>query len=196
MIHPIHIIGSPVLRKTAKDIDKDYPELEQLISDMLESMDSSSGVGLAAPQIGFSIRLFTIDTEPMQDDEDEDEKEEIPLIKKTFINAHIIERSGDIMTYDEGCLSIPGLREEVDREDKILIRYQDENFNSHEETYEGIVARIIQHEYDHLEGILFTDHLSVLRKRLLKKKLTNISKGIFDANYKFKLGNVTKKKRR
>lgn len=207
MIYPIHIIGSPVLRKVSQDIEKDYPDLDLLIKNMYETMYNSAGVGLAAPQIGVSIRLFVIDTEAMVKDNEEDEEddepqegdefegEEIPIIKKVFINAHIVERTGDIMIYDEGCLSVPGMREEVEREDKIRIKYCDENFNYFDEYYEGIAARVIQHEYDHIDGKLFTDHLSAIRKRLIKKKLANISKGVFEAKYKVILGNGGNKRK-
>lgn len=182
MIYPIYIIGSSVLRKVAKDIDKDYPEFDKLIENMFETMEKSDGVGLAAPQIGKSIRLFIVDASPLADEEPE-----LKDFKKVFINAQITERTGEKELMDEGCLSIPGINEEVKRETKIKIEYYDENFEFHSEKYEGILARIIQHEYDHIDGILFTDRISPLRKRLIKGKLLAISKGKFEHRYKFKL---------
>ena len=182
MIRPVHIYGSPVLRKVAQNIESTYPDLKQLIDDMFETMHHSDGIGLAAPQIGLSIRLVVIDASPLEEDE--------PLMKdfkKVFINAKIIERFGEIKLYKEGCLSIPKLREDVEREEKIRIQYFDENFIPHEEVFDGTAARIIQHEYDHLEGMLFTDRVSALRRKLLSGKLLSISKGKFDVDYKFKL---------
>jgi len=195
MIYPIHVIGSQVLRQTAKDIDKNYPDLAKFIEDMKETMYNSAGVGLAAPQVGKPIRLFVIDTTPMNEDNKEEGVEKEPDIKKVFINAKIVERFGDIMTYDEGCLSVPGIREEVDREEKIRIQYYDENFNFFDEEYTGIASRVIQHEYDHLEGKLFTDRLWAIRKKLLQRKLGNVSKGEFEAKYKTVLGTPIKKRR-
>jgi len=182
MIYPVVIYGSPVLRKVAQDISKDMENLDEFIKDMWETMYVSDGVGLAAPQVGQSLRLFVIDSMPMTED-DEDEVD----IKRTFINAQIIERKGEEWNMGEGCLSIPGIREEVSRPDEIHIQYYDENWEYHDEWFSGIAARIIQHEYDHLEGILFTDRLAPLRKRLLKSKLTAITKGKFRADYKYKL---------
>ena len=184
MIYPITIIGHPVLRKVAKDIDKNYKELPVLLEDMFTTMYKSDGIGLAAPQIGLSIRLFVIDLSTMAEDEEDDSLKDF---KKVFINAKIVERSGEIISYEEGCLSIPNIRENVKREDKIRIQYYDENFEYHDEEYEGIKARVVQHEYDHIDGKLFVDHISSLRKRLIRGKLTSISKGKFRADYKFKL---------
>ena len=179
MILPIIAYGDPVLKKKASDIDVTYPNLKELIANMYETMYGAFGVGLAAPQIGLSIRLFLVDTEPFAEDESysEEERETLKNFKKTFINAQIIEESGDDWAFSEGCLSIPDVREDVMRPPKVTIRYQDENFKMHTEVYEGLIARVIQHEYDHIEGVLFTDKLSSFKKRLLKGKLNNISKG-------------------
>jgi peptide deformylase len=179
MIYPIVVYGHTVLRKVAEDIDKDYPGLDQLIPDLFETMYYSEGLGLAAPQIGKSIRIFVIDGAPVAEDEPS-----LADFKKVFINAHIIEKSGEQVLMNEGCLSIPNLREEVLREAKIRITYHDENWEYHDEIYDGFKARVIQHEYDHLDGIMFTDKVSPLRRRLLKSKLTAISKGRFEAEYK------------
>lgn len=179
MIYPIVVYGHPILRKIAAEIDKDYPGLGQFISDMFETMYYSDGLGLAAPQVGKSIRLFVIDGKALAEDEPE-----LADFKKVFINAHITERSADLVPMIEGCLSIPHLREEVERESRIRINYYDENWEFHDEVYEGYKARIIQHEYDHLDGILFPDRLSPLKKRLLKGKLTAITKGNFEADYR------------
>ena len=181
MILPIVAYGDPVLKKVAEEIDSDYPGLEKLIADMFETMYSSKGVGLAAPQINKSIRLFIIDASPFAD-----EYPELEGWKKTFINPRILEEEGQEWDFNEGCLSIPGIREDVERKPELILEYEDENFELHEEKFDGIIARVIQHEYDHLEGILFTDHLSPLKKRLLKGKLNDISKGIVDVNYKMK----------
>ena len=179
MTYPIVVYGHPILRRISEDIDKDYPGLNQIIDDLFETMYSSEGLGLAAPQIGKSIRIFVIDGKPLSDDEPE-----LSDFRKVFINARITEKFGDLQIMNEGCLSIPNLREEVNRESHIRITYYDENWEFHDETYEGYKARIIQHEYDHLDGILFTDKVSPLRKRLLKSKLTAISKGKFEADYR------------
>lgn len=179
MIYPIVIYGHPVLRKVASDIDKDYPGLQQLISDLFETMYYSDGLGLAAPQIGKSIRIFVIDGKELAEDEPS-----LANFKRVFINAHITERSAGLVPMTEGCLSIPNLREEVVRESRIRINYYDENWEYHDEIHEGYRARIIQHEYDHLDGILFPDKLSPIRKRLLKGKLFAISKGNFEAEYR------------
>jgi peptide deformylase len=182
MIRPVHIYGSPILRKVAEDIDSKYPDLKQLIEDMFETMHHSDGIGLAAPQIGLSIRVIVIDASPMEEDDPT-----LKDFKKVFINARILERFGEKKLYKEGCLSIPNLREEVEREEKVRIKYLDENLEPHDEIFDGIPARIIQHEYDHLEGTLFTDRVSALRRKLLSAKLLGISKGKFDVDYKFKL---------
>jgi peptide deformylase len=182
MIRSVYIYGSPILRKVAQDIDSNYPDLKQLIVDMFETMHYSDGIGLAAPQIGLSIRLIVIDASPLEEDDPT-----MKDFKKVFINAKIVERLGEKKIYKEGCLSIPNLREEVEREEKIRLQYYDENFKLHDEIFDGIPARIIQHEYDHLEGLLFTDRVSSLRRKLLGGKLLAISKGKFDVDYKFKL---------
>jgi peptide deformylase len=179
MTYPIVIYGHPILRKVAEDIDKDYPDLQQLISDLFETMYKSEGMGLAAPQIGKSIRIFVIDGTPIADEEPE-----LASFKKAFINAHIVEKSGELKPMTEGCLSIPHLREEVNRESHLRIKYYDENWKFHNDVFDGYKARIIQHEYDHLDGILFTDKVNPLRKRLIKSKLTAISKGRFEVDYR------------
>ena len=182
MIYPIVIYGSPVLRKVAQEIDKDYSELEKFISDMWETMYQSDGLGLAAPQVGKSIRLFVIDCAPMEEDEPK-----LKDLKKVFINAKITKREGDDLPFNEGCLSIPLIREDVVRPSKVRMEYYDENFNFHDEWFEGIAARVIQHEYDHTEGILFTDKVAPIKRRLLKGKLQAITKGKFKVDYKVKL---------
>jgi peptide deformylase len=179
MTYPIVVYGHPVLRKVAEEIDKDYPDLQKLIDDLYDTMYHSEGLGLAAPQIGKSIRIFVIDGAPVGEDEPE-----LANFKRTFINAHLVEKNGEQFPMNEGCLSIPNLREEVKRESHIRIRYFDENWEYHDDVYDGYKARIIQHEYDHLDGILFVDRINPLRKRLLKSKLKDISKGNFEAEYK------------
>jgi len=181
MLLPIVAYGDPVLKKVAQEIDSDYNGLPQLIADMFETMYAAKGVGLAAPQVGKSIRMFIIDATPFEDD-----YPELKGWKKIFINPRILEEEGEKWEYNEGCLSIPGIREEVVRKPSLVLEYEDENFELHEETFDGVIARVIQHEYDHLEGILFTDRLSPLKKRLLKGKLNDISKGIVDVTYKMK----------
>jgi len=196
MILPIVAYGDPVLRKKGVIIDKDYPDLDGLIENMFETMYTSKGIGLAAPQIGQSIRLFLVDASPFAEDDDltEDERKELESFKKIFINAKIIEEIGDEWAFNEGCLSIPDIREDVFRQSDVVIEYQDENFNTFKETYSGLAARIIQHEYDHLEGILFTDKLSPLKKRLIKGKLANISKGKISVDYRMRFPNAKKKR--
>ena len=196
MILPIVAYGDAVLKKKAKAIDKAYPKLDELISNMHETMYGAFGVGLAAPQVGLPIRLFLVDTTPFADDEDltDNEREQMENFKKTFINAQILEEEGDEWAFNEGCLSIPDVREDVFRQPKIKIQYQDENFDTHIETYEGLIARVIQHEYDHIEGILFTDKLSSFKKRLIKGKLTNISKGKIKVDYRMRFPSVSKKR--
>jgi peptide deformylase len=179
MTYPIVIYGHSILRKVTEEIKEDYPGLNQLIEDLFETMYYSEGMGLAAPQIGKSIRIFVIDGKPVAEDDPS-----LADFKKTFINAHITERCGELQPMNEGCLSIPKLREEVMRESHIRINYYDENWQYHDEVFDGYKARIIQHEYDHLEGILFTDKINPLRRRLLKGKLTAISKGQFEVEYK------------
>ncbi len=179
MIYPIVAYGDPVLRKVGATVEKDYPQLKELIENMFETMYESHGVGLAAPQIGKAINLFIIDSSRFED-------EKYPNVKKVFINAEILEETGDKWDFEEGCLSIPHIRENVKRHETLRIRYQDENFETHEETFDGIVARVIQHEYDHVKGIMFVDRLSELKKRLLKNKLINISKGGVRVDYKMR----------
>jgi peptide deformylase len=188
MTHPIYIYGHPVLRKVAEDIDKDHPGLSDIISDLFDTMYNSEGLGLAAPQIGKSIRVFVIDGAPVAEDEPE-----LAGFRKTFINAHILERNGEVIPMLEGCLSIPGMREEVNRESRVRIKYFDENWEFHDDIFEGYKARIIQHEYDHLDGILFTDKVNALKKRLIKNRLNAISKGKFEASYKTVLGGKRRK---
>ncbi|EAP88321.1 peptide deformylase [Croceibacter atlanticus] len=194
MILPIVAYGNPVLKKKAKDITKDYPKLDELIENMWETMYGAHGVGLAAPQVGLPIRLFVIDPSPFADDEEltEEERKQLTGLKKLFINPVITEETGDEWAFSEGCLSIPDVREDVFRQPDITIEYVDENFKAHTETYTGIAARVIQHEYDHIEGILFTDKLSSLKKRLIKGKLNNISKGKVDVDYRMKFPNLKK----
>lgn len=188
MILPIVAYGDPVLKKKAKEIDKDYPKLKELIDNMWDTMYNAYGVGLAAPQVGLPIRLFLIDPAPFAEDEelDEAEQEELKNMRKVFINPQIIEEEGEEWAFSEGCLSIPEVREDVFRQPDITIEYYDENFEKHTEKYSGLAARVIQHEYDHIEGILFTDKLSSLKKRLIKSKLTNISKGKINVEYKMR----------
>ena len=196
MILPIVAYGDPVLRKVAKEIDADYPNLKELIANMKETMYNASGVGLAAPQIGKDIRLFVIDASPFAEDDDLSEEDRAALkdFNRVFINAEIIEEEGEEWAFNEGCLSIPDVRQDVYRQPKVTFTYQDEDFNTHTETLEGIAARVFQHEYDHIEGILFTDKLSSLKKRLIKKKLDNISKGKIRADYRMRFPKLKKGK--
>lgn len=196
MILPIVAYGDPVLRKETAEISEDYPNLDQLIENMFETMYEARGIGLAAPQVGVSIRLFIVDATPFEDDDDftEEEQKFLSTFKKVFINAKILDESGDEWVFNEGCLSIPEVREDIFRQPEITLEYQDENFKKHKETFKGIVARIIQHEYDHIEGILFTDKLSPLKKRLIKGKLTKISKGDIDVDYRMKFPLLKKKR--
>lgn len=192
MILPIVAYGDAVLKKKAADITKDYPELKQVIENMFDTMHNAKGVGLAAPQVGLSIRLFVVDTSPYADDKDEDEededdsKEDLKHFKKVFINAKIIEETGDKWKFNEGCLSIPSIREDVERKPSLRIQYLDENFSPRDEMYDGVRARVIQHEYDHIEGILFVDRINPLRRSLLKRKLSDVSKGMVEVSYKMK----------
>lgn len=179
MVLPVTAYGHPVLRKVAREIDKNYPDLEKFVEDMWETMYSSEGVGLAAPQVNRSVRVFIVDATPY-----EEEEPEAKDFKKVFINPEIIEDYGDEVLQSEGCLSIPGIREEVARPPKVHIRYYDLDWNFHDEWYEGMLGRIIQHEYDHLEGVLFTDKLSPVRKTMLRNRLSNISKGKVEPGYK------------
>lgn len=188
MIYPIVAYGDPVLRKECRDIEKGEIDVKKLAEDMFETMYNASGVGLAAPQIGLDLRIFVVDGTPINEnlEDPEDFDPSLENFKKVFINATIEEEDGDEWAYEEGCLSIPGIRAEVYRPEIVKIHYYDTDWNEHEETYEGLAARIIQHEYDHVDGVLFVDHLSGLKKATLKKKLTNISKGIVDAEYKMR----------
>ncbi|SDS42155.1 peptide deformylase [Gillisia sp. Hel1_33_143] len=188
MILSIVAYGDPVLKKKCKDIPKDYPKLDELINNMWDTMYNAYGVGLAAPQVGLPVRMFMIDPAPFADDEEMDEEEVTQLknLRKTFINPQIVEEEGEEWAFNEGCLSIPDVREDVFRKPKITIEYMDENFEPKRETYDGLAARVIQHEYDHIEGILFTDKLSSLKKRLIKGKLSNIAKGKVHADYKMR----------
>ncbi|SDQ58035.1 peptide deformylase [Flagellimonas zhangzhouensis] len=196
MILPIVAYGDPVLRKVAKDIDSEYPKLDELINNMWDTMYNAHGVGLAAPQVGLPIRMFVIDTTPFADDEDltQEEQKQLDGFKKVFINAKIEEENGKEWDFSEGCLSIPDIREDVSRKAEIVISYLDEDFKSHKETYDGLLARVIQHEYDHIEGILFTDKLSSLKKRLLKSRLEKISKGKINADYKMRFPDIKKRR--
>ena len=195
MILPIVAYGTPVLKKKGKDITPEYPAFEQLLENMWETMYEANGVGLAAPQVGIAIRLFIVDASPFADDDELTEKEQKQLtgFKKVFINPQI-EESGEEWAFNEGCLSIPDIREDVYRQEEIQIRYWDENFKEHTEQYTGLAARVIQHEYDHIEGVLFTDKLSPLKKRLIKGKLNNIAKGNIDVDYKMRFPLASKKR--
>lgn len=184
MIYPIVVYGDPVLKKRGKDIEKDELDIKQLAEDMFETMENANGIGLAAPQIGMSIRMFVVDSTPLAEEDDDDE--ELHGFKKVFINPQILEENGDEWGFEEGCLSIPDIREVIDRQEELTIRYFDENWKEHQETYDGTKARIIQHEYDHIEGILFTDYLTPFKKRILKGKLQNISKGNVKTSYRIK----------
>ncbi|KLT64657.1 peptide deformylase [Pedobacter sp. BMA] len=183
---PIVAYGDPVLKKKGADIDQDYPELKELIANMFDTMYYANGVGLAAPQIGLPIRLFIVDT-----GEDEDGT---PGYKKVFINAEILEETGEPWNFNEGCLSIPDIRENISRKPNIKIKYLDENWNEHVDDVDGLPARVIQHEYDHIEGKLFTDKVSVLRKTMLKSKLDAIAKGNIKTDYRMRFVNRNKKK--
>lgn len=185
MIYPIVVYGDPVLRQRAKDIEKGK-DLTQLIQDMYETMYSAQGIGLAAPQIGKGVRLFVVDGSALHDEEDDDETggENMEGFKKAFINPVIVTEEGTPWEFEEGCLSIPNIREKISRKEKLTIRYYDEQWNLLEEQYDGIKARIIQHEYDHIEGKLFIDYLTPLKKRLLKGKLSSISKGDVETEYR------------
>lgn len=187
MILPIVAYGHPVLRKVATAITPDYPNLEKFIADMWETMYASNGVGLAAPQVNKDIRLFMIDTEQIFSGMDEEEKAEYddgPGIKLLFINAQLVELDGEEWAYNEGCLSIPKIREDILRHQSVTLRYQDMNFETHTRTFTGITARVILHEYDHIEGKLFIDHISALKRKLMKGKLNDISKGKVKVDYR------------
>jgi peptide deformylase len=182
MIYPVTVYGDPLLRKKAKTIGKDHEGLSEIIEDMWETMYNSDGVGLAAPQVGLSIRMFMVDATSGADEEPE-----LKEFKRVFINPEIIETTGEEWVMNEGCLSLPEIREDVKRPDEVRIKYLDEHFEPHEEVFKGYAGRIIQHEYDHLEGILFIDRLSPLRKRLLKSKLRNIATGKVQPRYRIKI---------
>ncbi|MDC0571323.1 peptide deformylase [Flavobacteriaceae bacterium] len=196
MILPIVAYGDPVLKKKATEITSEYVDLKSLIANMYETMYGAYGVGLAAPQIGLSIRLFLVDTSPFAEDESysEPERKALKSFKKTFINPEILEETGEEWTFNEGCLSIPNVREDVLRKPHIKIRYQDENFDTHIQEFDGLIARVIQHEYDHIEGVLFTDKVSTLKKRLIKSKLTSISKGKINVDYRMRFPKISKKR--
>lgn len=181
MILPIISYGTPILKQKAAYIDPEYPDLGDLIKNMYDTMYNANGVGLAAPQVGVSIRLFVVDATPFAEDDPE-----LAGYKKIFINAEVLNEEGSLWKFNEGCLSVPSIREDIERKKEITIRYRDENFELHEETLSGLRARVVQHEYDHIEGILFTDRMSQLKKTLLKGKLQNISKGNVKVDYRMK----------
>lgn len=200
MILPITAYGMPVLRQMAENITADYPELTTIIANMWDTMYNAKGVGLAAPQIGLPIRLFVLDTEQLKNKDndsdefdDDDQLDNEVGIKKVFINAQILEKIGKKYAYNEGCLSIPFVREDVTRPDTITIQYHDENFVLHTQTYDGFAARVIQHEYDHIDGVLFVDHLSTLKKQLVKRKLDKIAKGEVRTDYRMSFYNLKKR---
>ncbi len=187
MILPIVAYGSPVLRKVCDDITPEYPGLDKLIADMWETMYNSNGVGLAAPQINMPIRLFVMDSEQIFENQEEDEKDDYPDapgFKGVFINAHIIALNGNEWAYNEGCLSIPKIREDIMRTEEVTLEFEDENFITHTKTFNGITARVVLHEYDHIEGKLFIDYLKPLKRKLLKRKLDDISKGKTKVDYR------------
>lgn len=189
MIYPVVAYGDPILRKETRFIEKDELDLIKLSADMFETMYSANGVGLAAPQIGLNIRVFVVDATPFSEKEDEDDDEpDLSLVdfKKTFINPEILEESGKEWAFEEGCLSLPGIRGDVYRPERLKIRYRDLEWNEHVEEYDGMAARVIQHEYDHLLGKLFVDYLPTLKKQLIKKKLSDIMRGNVDADYRMK----------
>lgn len=181
MIYPIVIYGSQVLRNRSVDIDSSYPDFKKLVEDMFLTLEEASGVGLAAPQIGKNIRLFVVDCTPWGD-----ENPELSEYRRVFVNPEIYERSEETSLFEEGCLSLPGIHENVRRPVRVKMRYLDENFEPHDEEFDGLPARVIQHEYDHLEGEVFTDHLSPLRRNLLRGKIMNLVKGRFSCGYKVK----------
>ena len=191
MIVPIFGYGEPVLRKVGEEVSSDYPNLSAIIANMYDTMYNAFGVGLAAPQIGLPIRLFIIDTEPFSDNDDlsNEEKSQLKAFKQTFINAKILLEDGQEWFFNEGCLSIPDVREDVSRKERITIEYHDETFNKKTAVFDGLIARVIQHEYDHIEGILFTDKISTLKKTLIKKKLQNIMDGKAFPDYRMKFAN-------
>lgn len=185
MILPVYAYGQPVLKMEAEDIDQNYEDLDTLIANMWETMYAASGVGLAAPQIGEGVRLFIVDTIQVLEKEDQETG-----IKKVFVNAHKIEELGEVWAYEEGCLSIPHIRADVNRQESITLEYYDERWQKHVETFSGINARVIQHEYDHIDGVLFIDHLKPLKKKLLKRKLEAIKKGLVESDYRMKFKSI------
>ncbi len=185
MIYPITVFGDPVLRKIATDIDQTYQGLEKLADDMFETMHNADGVGLAAPQVGLTIRIFVVDLSPLGEDHPE-----LKDFKKAFVNPHIIEKEGEKILMDEGCLSIPGLREDVIRYSTIRMKYFDLNWVEHDVVYTGFTARVLQHEYDHLDGIMFVDYCSPFKRRILKGKLSDISKGKVTTSYRIKVPRI------
>lgn len=197
MILPILAYGDPILKKECEDIEQDHPGLKELISDMYETMYKAKGVGLAAPQIGKSIRLFIVDGSPFAEKEEGEEDDPladgIDEFKKVFINPIIEEETGKEWLFQEGCLSIPKIRENVSRKTDVIVSYYDENWELHEERYTGYAARIIQHEYDHIEGVLFTDYLTPLKRKLLQKRLSNITNGLIEIEYKMSFPKISKK---
>lgn len=192
MILPIYGYGEAVLRKIGENITPEYPNLKDIIANMYDTMYHACGVGLAAPQVGLAIRLFIVDTTPFADSDEvsKEEAEQLKDFRRTFINATIVKEEGEIWGFNEGCLSIPDVREDVFRHEKITIEYFDENFEKKTEVFDGLIARVIQHEYDHIEGVLFTDHLSALRKKMIGKKLQNIMEGKARPDYKMKFANL------
>lgn len=198
MVLPIVAYGDPVLRRVGEEIDKDYPGLQEIIANMFETMHKALGVGLAAPQVGRAIRLFIVETRPFshkeEDDKDDEftpeERKQLAEFKKVFINPKVLNEEGDEWAFNEGCLSIPKIREDVLRKPNLRIQYYDENFNFFDETFDGLIARVIQHEYDHIEGKLFTDKISPLRRRLIQGKLKDISKGKVQVGYKMRFPNA------
>jgi len=191
MIIPIYGYGEPVLRKVGEEVTPEYPNLKEIIANMYDTMYNAYGVGLAAPQVGLPIRLFIIDTEPFSDSDDlsKEEQTQLKSFKKTFINAKMLLEDGEEWSFNEGCLSIPDVREDVSRNERITIEYHDEAFNKKTEIFDGLIARVIQHEYDHIEGVLFTDKISMLKKTLIKKKLQNIMDGKAFPDYRMKFAN-------
>ena len=196
MIYPIVGYGDPVLRKMCTDVAADYPNLKEVLANMYETMYNAFGVGLAAPQVGIPIRIFIVDTSPFGEDDELEEQEQAELknFKRTFINAKMLKEDGEEWGFNEGCLSIPEVREDVYRQEEITIEYCDEDFNRKTEVFNGLIARVIQHEYDHIEGVLFTDKLSALKKRLIKGRLSNISKGKIDVDYRMRFPDQKKKR--
>ena len=187
MILPIVAYGHPVLRQVAQEIEPDYPQLDKLIADMWDTMYASNGVGLAAPQVNRSVRLFVIDSTQIFESMDADEKAEYPDdigMKQVFINASLLSQSGEEWVYNEGCLSIPKIREDILRNEEVTLRFQDEQFNTHTKTFNGITARVILHEYDHIEGKLFIDRISLLKRKLIRSRLDDISKGKVRTDYR------------